>query len=165
MIGTAAYLFGGVTTTNGTDTAAIQRYDPKTNTTSVVAQLPAPLSHASAITFGNVVFLLGGFVNNTPSTQVLRFDISTNRITNVGALPAPLTDAAATVVAGTGYLVGEKDPAAPPPPTSTLSAPVDQEDRPGAGGCCASPRDSLQQSREVVRRNVCGDATALRRRP
>ena len=76
VIGTAAYLFGGVTTTNGTDTTAIQRYDPKTHTTSVIAQLPAPLSHASAITFGNVVFLLGGFVNNTPSTQVLRFDVS-----------------------------------------------------------------------------------------
>ena len=110
VIGTAAYLFGGVTTTNGTDTTAIQRYDPKTHTTSVIAQLPAPLSHTSAITFGNVVFLLGGFVNNTPSTQVLRFDVHTNRITDVGALPAPLTDAAATIVAGTGYLVGGEGP-------------------------------------------------------
>ncbi len=75
-----------------------------------MAQLPAPLSHASAITFGNVVFLLGGFVNNTPSTRVLRFDVSANRITDVGTLPAPLTDAAATTVAGTGYLVGGEGP-------------------------------------------------------
>jgi N-acetylneuraminic acid mutarotase len=110
VIETAAYLFGGVTTTDGTDTTAIQRYDPKTHTTRVVAQLPAPLSHASAITFGNVVFLLGGYVNNTPSTQVLRFDASTNSITNVGALPAPLTDGAATVIAGTGYLIGGEEP-------------------------------------------------------
>jgi N-acetylneuraminic acid mutarotase len=110
VLGTAPYLFGGVTTADGTDTTAIQRYDPTTKTTSVVAQLPARLSHASAITFDNVVFLLGGYVNNTPSTQILRFDATTNRITNVGALPAPLTDAAATVIAGTGYLVGGEGP-------------------------------------------------------
>ena len=60
----AIYLFGGVTTASGADTTAIQRYDPKTQTTSVVAHLAAPLSHATAMVFGGVVFVLGGFVDN-----------------------------------------------------------------------------------------------------
>jgi non-specific serine/threonine protein kinase len=106
----SVYLFGGVTTANGTDTASVQRYDPTTHTTTVVAQLPAPLSHASAIAFGDVAFILGGFVNNVPSTEILRFDANTNRVTNVGTLPAPLTDAGATVISEVGYLVGGEGP-------------------------------------------------------
>jgi hypothetical protein len=104
------YLFGGVTTADGTDTAAIQRYDPATHTTAVIAQLPAPLSHASAISFDDITFILGGFVNNAPSTQILRFDAKTSSVTNHGTLPAPLTDAAATVISDVGYLVGGEGP-------------------------------------------------------
>jgi N-acetylneuraminic acid mutarotase len=106
----AAYVFGGVTTTAGTDTQSVQRYDPKTQTTTVVAELPAPLSHASAIAFGHIVFVIGGFVNNKPSAQILRFDTTTNQITDAGLLPGPLTDGAATIVHGVGYLVGGEGP-------------------------------------------------------
>jgi hypothetical protein len=106
----AVYVFGGVTTVNGTDTTAIQRYDPATQTTSVVAQLPAPLSHASAVSFGDATYILGGFVNNVPSRQILRFDATTTRVVDVGALLAPVTDAGATVISGVGYLVGGEGP-------------------------------------------------------
>jgi N-acetylneuraminic acid mutarotase len=105
-----AYLFGGVTTANGTDTTAIQRYDPHTRTTTDVAQLPAPLSHASAIAFGANVFVVGGYVNNIPSNQILRYDTTTNTITTAGTLPGPLTDAAAIVIDHTGYLLGGEGP-------------------------------------------------------
>jgi hypothetical protein len=110
IVNGAIYLFGGVTTANGTDTSAIQRYDPKTETTRVVGEVPAPLSHASAVVFGHVAFVLGGYVNNTPSTQILRFNASSKALTDGGALPAPLTDAAITVISGTGYLVGGEGP-------------------------------------------------------
>ena len=106
----AAYVFGGVTTTAGTDTQSVQRYDPKTHTTTVVAKLPAPLSHASAIAFGHIIFVIGGFVNNKPSAEILRFDATTNQITDAGALPGPLTDGAATIVHGAAYLVGGEGP-------------------------------------------------------
>ncbi|HEU5306447.1 MAG TPA: hypothetical protein VFW97_03910 [Acidimicrobiia bacterium] len=106
----AVYVFGGVTSANGSDTTAIQRYDPKTQVTTVVAQLPAPVSHATAVVFRGVVFLLGGYVDNVPSNQILRYDPHTEAVTRVGTLPSPLTDAAATVIADVGYLVGGERP-------------------------------------------------------
>jgi hypothetical protein len=110
VLDNAIYLFGGVTTANGLDTTAIQRYDPKKRTTTVVAQLPAPLSHATAVTFHGITFILGGYVNNVPSNQILRFDPHAAAVTQAGALPAPLTDSAATVIANVGYLVGGEGP-------------------------------------------------------
>src|SRR5450759_5183336 len=51
----AVYIIGGVTS-NGTDTSAVQRYDPKTGATTVIAQLPAPTSHASAVALDTSVY-------------------------------------------------------------------------------------------------------------
>lgn len=39
IIDRAVYLFGGVTTADGSDTTAIQRYDPKSETTTVVGEV------------------------------------------------------------------------------------------------------------------------------
>ena len=110
----AVYLFGGVSTAQGTDTTAIQRYDPATQTTRVVAQLPAPLSHATALALGGAVYLFGGFVSNAVSAQVLRVELPAGTVTPAGTLPAPLTDAAAVVVGGTGYLAGGQGPTSAP---------------------------------------------------
>jgi N-acetylneuraminic acid mutarotase len=108
--GGAIYLFGGVATAGGSDTTAIQRYDPASRTATVVAHLPAPLSHATAVPFGRVVFVVGGYVNDVPSNQILRFDPATATVTAVGSLPQPLTDAGAAVIGGVGYLVGGEGP-------------------------------------------------------
>ncbi len=102
----AIYLFGGVTTSEGTDTRSVQRYDPKTRTTEVVAQLPAPLSHASAVLLGGRVYVLGGFVDNQVSAQVLAFDPGSRKLTTAGTLPAAVTDAAAVTIGDTAYLAG-----------------------------------------------------------
>jgi hypothetical protein len=107
VIDGAVYLFGGVSSTGGTDTASVQRYDPKTGQTSVVAKLTGPLSHATAVQLGDAVFLAGGYVNNKLGTQVWRFDPKAGATSDAGVtLPAPLSDAAAAVVNGVGYLVG-----------------------------------------------------------
>ena len=101
------YLFGGVSTTSGTDTAAVQRYDPKSGQTSVVASLPGPLSHATGLVLGDAVYLFGGYVDNHLGAQVWRFDPKTLTTTDAGVtLPAPLSDSAAVAIAGVGYLVG-----------------------------------------------------------
>jgi N-acetylneuraminic acid mutarotase len=106
VLGNAVYLFGGVSTTGGVDTRDVQKYDPASGTTTVVAQLPASLSHASAVVLGGQIYVAGGFVDNRVSAQVLRFDPATNALTVAGTLPAPVSDAAAVVAGGTGYLVG-----------------------------------------------------------
>jgi len=109
VVGNAIYLFGGVGPAHH-DSTSVQRYDPATGTTQVVAKLPAPLSHASAVVLGGSVFVLGGFVSDQPSTQILRFDPATAGVTTAGALAASLTDGAAVVIGDRGYLVGGEGP-------------------------------------------------------
>jgi N-acetylneuraminic acid mutarotase len=106
VVGGAIYLFGGVTTAQGADTASIQRYDPATGTTQVVAQLPAPLSHTTAVVLGNAVYLLGGYVKNVVSNQILRVDLPSGTATPAGSLPTAISDAAAVTVGRTAYLAG-----------------------------------------------------------
>jgi len=103
----AIYLVGGVATTGGQDTTAIQRFDPKTNQTTVVGNLTRTLSHPTSVQFGPLVFLAGGFVDNKRTQQIQRLDLRTLAVTDTGqVLPAPLSDAAAVVLGNTGYLVG-----------------------------------------------------------
>jgi hypothetical protein len=110
----AVYIIGGVTS-SGADTAAVQRYDPKTGMTTVIAQLPAPTSHASAVALGSSIYVLGGFVNNTVSNQVLRVDLGTGAVSQSGTtLPAALSDAAATTIGPFAYLAGGQGPNSAP---------------------------------------------------
>ena len=115
VIDKSIYLFGGVASTQGADTAAIQRLDPATGALTVVGQLPTTVSHASAVVLAHQVFLLGGYINNVQlSDQVLRFDPSTDTTSNEGHLPEPNSDAAAIVVNHVGYLLGGKSTARDP---------------------------------------------------
>ena len=115
VLGKAIYLFGGVASTNGTDTAAIQRLGTTTGRIEIVGHLPTTLSHASAVVLGNQAYLLGGYVNSVQlSDQILRFDPATGTATPAGHLPEPNSDAAAIVVNGVGYLVGGKSTARNP---------------------------------------------------
>jgi Kelch motif len=109
----AVYIIGGVTS-NGTDTAAVQRYDPKTGTTTVIAQLPAPTSDASAVALGTSIYVLGGLINNTVSNQVVRVDLGSGAVAQAGTLPAPLSDAAVTTIGPLAYLAGGQGPDSAP---------------------------------------------------
>jgi N-acetylneuraminic acid mutarotase len=115
VIGKAIYLFGGVASTRGADTTAIQRLDTTTGQVETIGQLPTTLSHASALTLGGQVYLLGGYINNTQlSSQILRFDPATASTSIAGQLPEPNSDAAAVTINGHGYLVGGKSTARDP---------------------------------------------------
>jgi hypothetical protein len=104
------YLFGGARG-GAPDTTDVQRYDPESGTTEVVAQLPSPLSHASAVVLGGQVWILGGFVDDTPSAQILHFDPRSGTLTPAGSLPEPVTDAGAVATSSTtGLLVGGEGP-------------------------------------------------------
>lgn len=101
------YLLGGVASQSGSDTNAIQRFDPKTNQTTIVGQLPQALSHPTSVQFGPLVFLAGGFVNNARTTKVQRVDLRSLATTDTGqVLPGPMSDGAAVAIGGTAYLVG-----------------------------------------------------------
>lgn len=106
----AVYLFGGARDTTP-DSTAVQRYDPASGTTQIVAQLPEPLSHASAVAVGGQIWVLGGFVDDAPAAQILRFDPASNTLTPAGSLPGAVTDAAVVATGpATGYLVGGEGP-------------------------------------------------------
>jgi N-acetylneuraminic acid mutarotase len=116
VVGGSIYLFGGVQSTGMPDSSAIQRYDPASGTTTVVGQLPTPLSHATAVVLHGAVFLLGGFANNVITAQALRVDLPAATVTGVGTLPAAVSDAAAVSINDNALLVGGQ---------GASSAPVD----------------------------------------
>jgi hypothetical protein len=129
----AVYLFGGVSTTGGTDTTAIQRYDPRAGRTTIVARLPSPLSHSTAIVLDGAVYLLGGYVDNRLGAQVWRFDPRVRATTDAGVtLTAPRSDAAAVVIDGVGYLVGGQGPDKQPVAAVTLVRPRSERRGPTA---------------------------------
>jgi N-acetylneuraminic acid mutarotase len=107
-VGNMIYLFGGVMNSQaGTDTSAVQRLDTTTGKIDIVAQLPATLSHASAIVLKGQVFVAGGYINSTQlSDQILRYDPASATTTVAGHLPAPISDAATAVIANQGFVVG-----------------------------------------------------------
>lgn len=111
VVGTSIYLFGGEV--SGAELGVVQRYDTVTHTTSVVARLPVPLGHASAVVLGGRVLLLGGRVQPNVGTRAMWwFDPTTQRFTRAGELPAPITDAAVAVSADgrTAWLLGGEAP-------------------------------------------------------
>ncbi len=99
------YAFGGETAGGGpSDT--IQEIDPQRGSARVVGHLPEALSHASAVTLGGRVFILGGDLNGTASDRVWRFDPATRRASPAGRLPVAVSGGAAATVGSSAYLVG-----------------------------------------------------------
>lgn len=99
----------------GGQTDVVQRFDPATGKTAVIAHLPAPLGHATAWFLDGSVWVAGGQAGTTPSDQLVRVDAGTGAVAVAGALPSPRSDAGAAVVDDTAYLVGGEtsDPAHP----------------------------------------------------
>ena len=105
VAGNAIYLFGGETA-SGRPTDAVQAIDPAAGTARVVAHLPQPVSHASAVDLGGRIYVLGGTAGGSATDRVVAFDPGTRALHAAGALPSPVSNAAAAVVGGSGYLIG-----------------------------------------------------------
>lgn len=103
--GDRIYAFGGELS-DGSDTDLIQEIDPGTGRAWVRARLPHTLAHASAITLGGRIYLLGGRAGGQSSAQMSSFDPASGRIEAAGKLPQPVSNAAAATVGRSGYLVG-----------------------------------------------------------
>ena len=111
--GDTIYAFGGEMA-SGHPTDAIQAIGVSTGRVSVIGHLPGPLAHASAISLGGQIYVLGGTAGGRTSAMMLRFDPSKGRATPAGQLPGPVTNAAAATLGGTGYLVGGIGPSGSP---------------------------------------------------
>jgi Kelch motif len=99
------YVFGGETG-DGRPTNAVQAVDTNGGSARVIAHLPHPVSHASAVVLDGRIYVLGGTIGGKASDQILSFDPSTGSTTSAGRLPMPITNAAAAALGGSGYLIG-----------------------------------------------------------
>lgn len=93
-------------TRSGGQTSDIQRYDPSTQTTTVVGHLPVPLGHATAFAIGGFVYVAGGRTGDVASSRIWRIDPVTGRASIAGHLPVACSDMAAVVIGSTAYLIG-----------------------------------------------------------
>lgn len=109
VAGGSLWVVGGVTGTSEGSTAetdAIQKVDLATGAASIVGHLPAPMGHATAVTLGGQIFVLGGRSGTTASPVIWRIDQTTGRAVQAGQLPSALSDAGSVVVGDHAYLVG-----------------------------------------------------------
>jgi N-acetylneuraminic acid mutarotase len=87
----------------------VHRYDPPSNTWSVVASLPQAMSHSFASTFAynGQIFVAGGEISHNVSTaKVLKFSPRSNEWTQVGLLPAARRAGEAGIINGKIYFAG-----------------------------------------------------------
>lgn len=109
--GSAAYLFGGGTVC-GTycTTDQIVRYDPATDTVSVMsAKLPTPRYGTSAVWTGTHAYIFGGVTasTNTEHAQILRYDPVVDQLDVLSAtLPAPRYHTSAAYLDGRAFIMG-----------------------------------------------------------
>lgn len=109
-VGSTVWVFGGIW--GNESSPSIQKIDLTTGQASVVGQLPAPLSRASAFVLDGSVFIAGGRNANGRTADILRFDPESLASTPVAKLPQPITDVPAAVVGSTAYLLGGATPTA-----------------------------------------------------
>ena len=85
------YVFGGHYNTKVQTSAAVQVFDPRSNTWTRRAELPVPATHWNAVLDGGTVWLAGGFVGDHPgpsTTGVWRYDVAADRWSAGPPLPA-----------------------------------------------------------------------------
>jgi N-acetylneuraminic acid mutarotase len=86
----------------------ILRFDPISRSVTRIGRLPRPLTHASAVTFGSYVYVLGGR-GSSPESQtsaIFAIDPLDGFVTPAGRLPLALSDAAASVARGQILIAG-----------------------------------------------------------
>ncbi len=108
-VGGIVYLFGGLLSGaeySGNFTTDIQRFDPVSGTSQVVAHLPVGLAHAMACVLDGQVLLIGGSTSSAPSAAIYRFDPADDTLSPIGSLPEPVTDGAVVTLGASAYLLG-----------------------------------------------------------
>ncbi len=95
----------------GVMVTTIQRIDVRTGRVRVVGHLPSPLGHASAVTLGHRILVVGGRTGQDQLTSTMWwFDPHTRALRRAGRLPTPLADSAVVTALGSAYLLGGETP-------------------------------------------------------
>jgi N-acetylneuraminic acid mutarotase len=84
------YVFGGFYNAAIQATTEADRYDPATDTWSLLSDMPQPITHAGTAVDGQTVYLAGGFVGDGLSAvtdRVLTYDVSTDTWGDAPPLP------------------------------------------------------------------------------
>ena len=95
--------------------AAVQVYDPHTDSWSLGPALPEPRHHAYLLSTGDKLFVFGGFVATNggrwrASADVLLLDESSSSWQKVASLPKPLTETVIAVIGSNIHLVSGRSP-------------------------------------------------------
>ncbi len=110
VAGGAVWLFGGER--DGQLLDVVQRLDPLTGRTGVVAHLPRPLGHGSALMVGDRILLVGGrTAPDAVTAEMWWFDPADLTFRRAGRLPYALADTGVLVTPEGGYLLGGETPA------------------------------------------------------
>ncbi len=104
-VGRTVVIAGG-SLSDGSASAAVLTFDPRTGAVRRVGTLPQPTTHAAAAAIGPIAYVIGGrgAVTNTPTARIVSIDTRTGSIRTAGALGVARSDLAA-VNAGKAILV------------------------------------------------------------
>ena len=114
-VGGKLYAWGGYDYYNGQAQKPLvsngrgQVYDPAADAWSAVADLPTPLTHAQAATYGGKIYIFGGFddgaqqVGPNPATYV--YDPATDTMSRWGTMPYPVSGYGLAQVGSRVYLI------------------------------------------------------------
>ena len=98
-VGRTLVIAGGITA--GGPTSSVYAFDTASRRTQLLARLPAPLAHASAVAFAGSAYLLGGI----GASGITRVDVAARRLTRVAGRVA-VSDAATITIGKRGLLIG-----------------------------------------------------------
>lgn len=105
----AIWVFGGER--SGAMVGTVQRIDLRTGQVRRAAGLPGPVGHASAVTLGGRILLVGGRTDQSTLTRAMWwFDPANGDVRRAGLLPTPLADSAVVATGNSAYLVGGETP-------------------------------------------------------
>jgi N-acetylneuraminic acid mutarotase len=85
------YVIGGYYDAAIHATTEVDRYDPSTNTWTILSDMPQPLTHSGTAVDGQTIYLAGGFVGDYPgpggTSRVLKYDVTTDTWSDAPPLP------------------------------------------------------------------------------
>ncbi len=100
------YVIGGELSPNAADAKTVQQINIQTGTVTALSPLPVGLSHATAVTLNNTIYVLGGRSDGHAINTISELNPGTGQLQAVGTLPAALSDMGVAVVGQTAYLIG-----------------------------------------------------------